>query len=231
MKLYLLKLGVMRKMGAPVPGYLIKTDSGANILVDTGFPRTALADGPIEVAPEHDLVDQLAAVGVSPADVSTVICTHLDPDHSGNHDLFEAAEFVVQRSHYELATSGSVPRLEQSRPRWDLPQLKYRLVDGDCELLPGIELIETSGHITGHQSILVRLPEDGPVLLAADAIPVSVAMDPDNRPIFPFDLDEPAVRESTRKLVDLAERENALIVHGHDGPQWQTLRIAPEYYS
>ena len=45
-----------------------------------------------------------------------------------------------------------------------------------------------------------------------------------------YDLDPDGVRASTRKLVDLARRENALIVRGHDGVQWDTLRRAPEYY-
>lgn len=38
---------------------------------------------------------------------------------------------------------------------------RIRLVDGDTELLPGLELIETSGHVPGHQSVLVRLPKTG----------------------------------------------------------------------
>jgi N-acyl homoserine lactone hydrolase len=29
------------------------------------------------------------------------------------------------------------------------------------ELLPGLELIETSVHVPGHQSVLVRLPKRG----------------------------------------------------------------------
>jgi N-acyl homoserine lactone hydrolase len=43
-------------------------------------------------------------------------------------------------------------------------------VDGDTELLPGLTLLETSGHTPGHQSVLVRLPQTGPVLLAIDAV-------------------------------------------------------------
>ncbi|GLZ33833.1 hypothetical protein Lesp02_60210 [Lentzea sp. NBRC 105346] len=222
MKLHLLRLGVMAKLGAPVPAYLIETDSGENILVDTGFP--AGVEGPIHVGPEHSLLDQLSRIGVS--DVRYVVCSHLDPDHSGNHALFPYAEFVVQRSHYELAVSGEVPRLEQGRSRWDLPHLKYTLVDGDVELVPGVSLIESSGHVLGHQSVLVRLPETGPVLLAIDAIPMSVALDPENRPIFPFDLDGDAVRSSTRKLVDLAARKKALIIHGHDAAQWESLPLS-----
>jgi N-acyl homoserine lactone hydrolase len=40
------------------------------------------------------------------------------------------------------------------------------------------------------------------------------------------------LRASTRKLLDLVTRENvALVVFGHDGTQWQTLKKAPEFYA
>jgi N-acyl homoserine lactone hydrolase len=230
MRLYLLRLGVMTGIQAPIPAYLIRTDDGVNVLVDSGFGPGGVRDERISVEPEHDISALLAGLGVRPADVHYVVCSHLDPDHAGNHVLFGGAEFVIQRAHYELAKSGAVPRIERTRTAWDRPELKYRLVDGDTELLPGIELVESSGHVRGHQSVLVRLPNTGPVLLAVDAIPVSAALSPDDRPVFPFDLDADDVRQSTKKLVELSHREKAFIVHGHDGDQWSTLKLAPEYY-
>ena len=44
-------------------------------------------------------------------------------------------------------------------------------------------------------------------------------------------MDDAATRASTRKLLDLAARENVpLIVYGHDDAQWQMLKTAPAYY-
>lgn len=230
MRLYLMVLGMMKSTQAPVPGYLIQTDAGDNVLVDTGYRPSGNPEEPISVADEHDLRRRLDAIGVRPEDVRHVVCSHFDPDHAGNHDLFPDAEFVVQREHYETARAGSVPRLGFARPHWDAPGLRYKLIDGDQTLLPGIELVESGGHVPGHQSVLVRLPNTGPVLLAIDAIPMAIALDPQQRPVFPFDLDEAELRDSTRKLVAIADRENALIIHGHDAAQWATLRVAPCYY-
>jgi N-acyl homoserine lactone hydrolase len=111
--------------------------------------------------------------------------------------------------------------------------VRWRLVDGDTELLPGVELIESGGHVPGHQSVLVRLPRTGPVLLGIDALPFDMAVfTPENRPVNPFDMDEDATRASTRKLLDLAACEGVrLIVYGHDEAQWRTLKIAPDYYA
>ncbi len=109
--------------------------------------------------------------------------------------------------------------------------MRYRLIDGDTELLPGLRLIETSEHTPGHQSVLVRLPETGPVLLAIDAVPMRHVFTLDRR-AWPTDDDEEQLLASTRKLLDLVEREQVgLVVFGHDGRQWQTLRKAPAWYA
>lgn len=222
----------------PVPGYVIQTDDGVNILVDTGFPchsfdnaRHAPPGIRVEMQAEDFILNRLASIGLSAEDVDVLICTHFDPDHAGNHELFANAELVVQRKHYEAAHSGEHERFACVSEHWNHPALRYRLVDGDVELIPGIELIETSGHVPGHQSVLVRLPETGAVILAIDAIPHSSMLDPETRWVMPLDMDEAGTRASTRKLVELAKRENAtFIVHGHDAQQWATLKHAPRFY-
>ena len=242
MKLFLFLLGLMRAPGvaAPIPvvGYLVQTDDGRNILIDSGFPAAFAGQSiqlpggnTIEVAPGDYVVPRLASIGLSPADVDIVICTHLDADHAGGHAAFADAEFVVQKTNYDVALASDEPRFGSLREEWNRPELRYRLVEGDVELVPGIELIESSGHVPGHQSVLVRLPQTGPVLLAIDAIPHSTMTDADSRWVLPIDMDEAATRRSTRKLVELAARENVkLTIYGHDSDQWATLKHAPIFY-
>jgi N-acyl homoserine lactone hydrolase len=172
------------------------------------------------------IVNRLATIGVRPEDVHTVICTHLDADHAGGHICFPDAEFVVQKTNYELALASDNPRFAALRETWHQPHLRYRMVHGDEVLCPGVELIESSGHVPGHQSVLVRLPQTGPVLLMIDAVPHSTMTDADTRWIMEgYDMDETATRASTRKLVELAKRENvALTIYGHDAGQWATLK-------
>jgi N-acyl homoserine lactone hydrolase len=235
MRLYLFRVGTIHATGAPVAAYLIRTVDGVNVLVDTGYPRIRAgkyrpgSPEPIGLDRGQDIVSQLGGLGLRPEDVHYVVCSHLDPDHSGNHDAFPDAEFVIQKSHYELALSGEVSRLEMTRSAWDRPELKYRLVEGDTELLPGIDLLESDGHIRGHQSVLVRLPRTGPVLLAIDAIPEEAACDPETRRMYPFDLDERAIRDSTARLIALAGELRARIIHGHDAEQWRMLETAPAF--
>ena len=237
MRLYLMVLATTGEQGDPVPGYLIQTDDGVNVLIDTGFSPEMIAmaqqGGPAGqyIRAVFPVTEQLAALGLAPDAIHYLIATHFDPDHAGAHDAFPNAEIVVQREHYRVAKEGDDRRYMMNQAHWDAPGLRYRFVDGDTELLPGIELIETSGHVPGHQSVLVRLPHTGPVLLAIDAINHAGQRDPETRTVAGYDVDEARTRASTRKLRDIVERENVrLVIYGHDRKQWPTLMKAPEYY-
>jgi N-acyl homoserine lactone hydrolase len=217
------------KWPIPYPCYLVQMSDGRHILIDTGWPEDLPARPGLQAG--KNVVEQLALLDLQPADITMLICTHFDLDHAGHHSTFTQAELIVQRQHYELARSG-YPRFASARPMWDHPDLRYRLVEGDTELLPGIELIETHGHVRGHQSVLVRLPHMGPVLLTIDAVTAQSYFTPDRQP-HPLDDDQGGElgRAGARKLIDVAEREQvALVIFGHDGQQWPTLKKTPAYY-
>lgn len=210
--------------------YLVQTSTGKHILIDSGLPADYEQLGAPPAENQKNVLEHLAELGLRPTEIDTVICTHFDVDHAGYHDAFPQAEFIVQRSHYELARGGH-PRLAPARAHWDHPDLRYRLIDGDLELLPGLALIETNGHVTGHQSVLLRLPQTGPVLLAIDAV-VMERLFTRERKAWPTDENEEQLRASTGKLLELVEREQvALAIFGHDGLQWQTLTKAPAWYA
>ncbi|MBI5880123.1 MAG: N-acyl homoserine lactonase family protein [Chloroflexi bacterium] len=233
MRLYLLQYG-LENDGTPFPGYLIRADDGTNILVDTGFPASAVGTHPFPnllVKPEDHVLHQLGLAGLKAADIHTLVCTHFDYDHSGAHDLFTAAECVVQRRHWNLVHSEAMERFDRYRASWNHPVLRYRMVDGDSALVPGVELLDTSGHVTGHQSVLVRLAGVGPVLLAIDAAPRLTQFDSATYEPNPSDMDPAAAQASIQKMKDVIAREGVkLTVCGHDSKQWATLRKAPEYY-
>jgi N-acyl homoserine lactone hydrolase len=226
-RLYLMQVGSMPEYQIPIVCYLVQTDDGKNILIDSGLPEIIPED-------ERDFVngqmvfEQLTTIGLQPDDIDMVISTHYDLDHSGTHGAFTKAKYIVQRAHHEHAPGNA--RFAATRPQWDQPIERIRLVDGDTELLPGLELVETSGHVPGHQSVLVRLPKTGAVLLTIDAVPfresfVRDLADDGSNP------DAEAIRASTNKLLDLVEREKVgLVIFGHEAEQWEKLKKLPEYY-
>jgi N-acyl homoserine lactone hydrolase len=220
-----LELGTVREVGLPIPAYLLRLRDGGHVLVDTGCPRAAIGDPESHflVTEDSHITGRLAALGLRPQDVGTVIVSHLDPDHAGANDEFPHAAFVVQGEQLDHARGSGLYRYEWMREHWDAGPLRYRRIEGDTELLPGLRLIACGGHVPGHQAVLVELPETGPVLLAGDAW--ARGTEPDTRPMSPFDLDEPAVRASQRRLMDVTEERGvALVIHNHDAGQWAGLQ-------
>ena len=178
MRLYLIDLGhcdadkgmvltpgsdVGKRVIIPIVGYLIQTDDGQNILVDSGMHRKHIEDpeatfGGTEFGnylsvlmnPEDDIANRLAELGLKPEDIDILVSTHFHFDHAGNHADFYRSRIVSQREHYEYAKANPAPF---PRDIWDLPQLEYELIDGDMELAPGVQLIKTNGHAPGHMSV------------------------------------------------------------------------------
>ena len=226
-RLYLMQVGSMPEYQIPIVCYLVQTSDGKNILIDSGLPEIIPEDAS-EFENGLDVIAQLASIGLKPDDIDTVISTHYDGDHAGRHAAFTKAQYIVQREHHLDAPTN--PRYATIRSQWDQPMERIRLVDGDTELLPGLELLETSGHVPGHQSVLVRLPKTGKILLAVDAVPFGEGFvrdleDDGSNP------DAEAIRASTNKLLDLVEREKiGMVIFGHDPEQWERLKKLPEYY-
>jgi N-acyl homoserine lactone hydrolase len=217
----------------PVAAYLIRLPDDALALVDTGMNRLHVDDPELTwrgtptvdvlrpvMSPEDSLLYRLAQLDIAPQDIDYVINTHLHFDHAGNNDLLGGATFFVQREQYELA------RGNPSYPNqyWNLPGLSYELVDGERELFAGVRVIPTPGHTPGHQSVLLRLPETGTVILCGDAVYCQQNYDHD---AWDGQADPATARESALRLRTLAEREGARMFYGHDGEQARTMRWAP----
>jgi len=134
----------------PVHGFVV-TSGNAAVLVDTGVggPQQALDDWRVV---NRSVADALAELDLSPADIGLVINTHLHFDHCGQNAVFRHAPFYVQRAELDRARRES----PQLRDWFDFAGARFELLDGDAEVLPGLEVIASPGHTAGHQCVLVR---------------------------------------------------------------------------
>jgi len=171
--------------------------------------------------PESVLLDSLAAAGVTPADVTDLIATHLHFDHTGGMTrpgegadagrlvpTFPAARHHVQRVQLEHAftptpkdrASFLVTRFQPVRDAG-----LFQVVDGAAEIVPGVHVVPVSGHSPGMQIVRVI---DGPIdlLYLADLVPTAAhlpvpwVMAYDNEP-----------------LVTLREKEALVLPHAAAG--------------
>jgi glyoxylase-like metal-dependent hydrolase (beta-lactamase superfamily II) len=149
---------------------LIRTGE-ATILIDTGYgTKGSPRERENFVLEAGDpLIEHLAAAGVTPGQVDTVILTHLHFDHVGGcthlsesgelRPTFPHARHVVQRNEWEDAT-GRAPELRGAYFERDFVPLRNAglidVVEGDVQIAPGITVHLAPGHTHGHQVVLLE---------------------------------------------------------------------------
>jgi glyoxylase-like metal-dependent hydrolase (beta-lactamase superfamily II) len=209
--------------------YLIKHSQGW-LLWDTGLADTvaAMPDGLRPADPRailwrrpKTLAAQLDQLGVKPVDIKYVAVSHSHPDHIGNVELFPQSMLLVQKAEYE-GPAGSPPRFKP-----DLPVTK---LEGDRDVFGdgSVTIIATPGHTAGHQSLLVKLPKTGAVLLSGDTVHFKDNWD--NRRVPSINFSREQTSASMQKIADIIVRDKAQIWINHDKAQRDGQRLSPDFY-
>ncbi len=208
--------------------YLIRSGSEL-VLVDTGIgPRRRPG------FPAGHLDEAIAAAGLSPADITTVVHTHLHADHVGwntfdNQDgkpeiFFPNATFVVQQGEWDywmspemLAHERNQPLRECVEPLRDSGRLK--LVEGEATYGEHLVFISAPGHTPAHVAVgIADGGERGMIIGDASHHPVHVGH-PDWAT--PLDWDSAMAATSRDRLFNRAADENSLVLAGHwSHPGW-----------
>jgi len=217
-------------------GFVVGTDAGEVILIDTGFPQKYAEDAAkatledelgsfgrvLSVTRDNMPGPQLALLGLRKSDVTLMIQSHTHIDHVGDMGGYPQAPILIAAAERALPR----PLYWSGKQKMDWPDADYRLVDGDLTLGPDFEVLHCPGHAPGQLAFLLRLPETGWVLLTSDAI--SRASEIDEKFAGSWDVDQ-AIYHGDR-LMALAAARNATVIFGHSPEQWPTLRKAPEWF-
>jgi glyoxylase-like metal-dependent hydrolase (beta-lactamase superfamily II) len=165
----------------PLPIHLwLVEDDGRRILVDTG-ETAGVRDIPFarfSVRPEDELPAALASIGLTVADVDTVVLTHMHGDHMDGAAhlgdtpvLVHDAELAYARSAFSRLMSRLLHQPIPDGVRWE----PYALADGPFGAFAAsralgdrVRIVATPGHTPGHVSVLCVDDDGRHVLLAGD---------------------------------------------------------------
>lgn len=198
---------------------LVETD-GQRVLLDTG------------IGAGGNLLNALAAEGITPGDIDVVLITHLHLDHIGGAvdangaPVFPNARYLINGTERAFWAAGpelselAVPAEQNDQSRQGaldvlaaLEGVLEEIAPGD-EIAPGVTAIDAKGHTPGH--VAVEINSDGESMLhLVDAVHVPF-LQLDHPDWFMLADNWPAWAVTNRKLLlDRAADENLLVATYH----------------
>jgi glyoxylase-like metal-dependent hydrolase (beta-lactamase superfamily II) len=216
---------------------VLARDGQHTVLIDTGYGGnlTERERDIYAAQPGEPLRESFAALGVSPADVDTLVLSHLHFDHVGGASRREAdgqavlafpnARYVIQAGEWRDATRG-LPELEGSyppqhiEPLVDSPQLEF--IDGDVEIVPGLRAMVTGGHTRCHQALVFESAGQTAIYLG-DLCPTGAHV----RRLWgmAYDVDPLETRRRKPQVLGQAADEGWLVLWDHDPDRWASRLV------
>lgn len=193
----------------------IPADSSVNfftpVLVETGSDKILFDTG---LSPEG-VTAALKAAGHAPEDISTVVLTHMHPDHigglMGDSATFTNAQYVTGKTEFDYWAGAENETFEtKMRPL----ESKTTFVSEGDSVASGITAHDAFGHTPGH--MVFRLESAGQALL--------LAADTTNHYVFSlqhpdwevrFDMDKAKAAETRRRILDMVAVDRIPMIGYH----------------
>ena len=205
--------------------YLLK-HGDEYMLWDTGHSMTAP-----NVAPKVSLVDALARIDVKPDQIKYIGISHFHADHTGQIASFPKATLLIGAREWEAITSPHPPQGANVKPfeSWIKGESKVepQPIDKDVFGDGTVIMLRTPGHTAGHSSLLVKLPQMGPVILTGDAVHFRENYDSVGVPAFNYDRAQTVA--SVERIKKIASNLKATVVIQHDARDIEKLPVFPAF--
>jgi N-acyl homoserine lactone hydrolase len=192
--------------------YLIK-HGNEYMLWDAGHSMTAP-----NVAPKVSIVDQLAQLNVKPEDIKFVGVSHYHADHTGQLPSFAKSTLLVGQGDWDVIMNprpmqgANIPAYEP----WSKGGSKVEPLSLDKDVFGDgrVIILRTPGHTPGHQTLMVRLPQMGAVILVGDLVHFRENYETNGVPT--FNTDRGQTLASIDRLKKIADAHKATVIIQHD---------------
>ena len=224
----------------PVPAFLIVHPKGA-LLWDTGLgdqligrPASETRRGTMGQSVTKPLKEQLTAIGYPPEKINYLGLSHMHFDHVGNANDYSGATWLVQKAERD-SVWGPAPLSAFANPASTaaferLKNSKTQELSGDHDVFgDGVVVIKsTPGHTPGHQSLFVKLPRTGAIVLSGDLYHHQAEHTLKKMPA--REAAEGVTARSRAALESFISASGAQLWIQHDPATWLRLKKAPAFY-
>ncbi len=194
--------------------YLIR--HGNDLMVwDTGLSAALKGEPPQDMGDmvarmNRTLAEQLARLGVKPADVDVLGISHMHPDHTGQAAQFASARLLIGKADFDQ-TKGK----EDPFGGWRTAGKNVTLITADTDIFGdgSVTALHLPGHTPDHLALLVKLP-GGPVLLNGDLYHSADARA--KRGVPPFNTDRAQTLASMDRFEKIAKDTGAKVIIQHE---------------
>lgn len=226
--------GVFSDRGVYPPGhrhltsscYLI-THNGRRLIWDTGFSAKLKGKtqdlGFMVVTLDRTIAEQLAELGLKPADVEMVGVSHNHGDHVGQLPEFTGKPLLVGKADFDAAAG----KKDDPFVAWRAAGQPLTAMSGDQDVFGdgNVVALFLPGHTPGHYGLLVKL-KSGPVLLSGDAAHAREAFQLKAVPTFNTDREQTI--QSMERVEKIAKDTGAKIVIQHEDRDIALLPAFPK---
>lgn len=211
------------RLVVPVGAFLVRTgdrlvllDAGVGAMTDDMFSGGAL-------------LDSLARTGVTPAEIDTIVVSHMHTDHIGWLELDGAPVFANATIRLDPAdwnffvTAAPAHGRRANRMRAIADRVEMLDTDG-VSVAPGITTRSTPGHTPGHTSTVISSGDERLIVLA-DALHCPAQLT-ETEWQFVSDVDPVLAVQTRRQLLRDAETPGTALLPCHF-PGMQSARLVP----
>ena len=210
-----------RKIDLQMMIWLIKGPGGKNILVDTGCYHENVVKGK-GIQNLIKASEAIAKLGLSAADITDVIITHMHWDHADGMDLFPNAKIWIQKDEYVYYTGvawtsegkhgGIEPDDVLTLVKLNIDRRVNQVGGDNVEIIDGIRVYTGGRHTFASQYVGVRTAS-GTVVIASDNMYLYENLEKHAPIAQTFDADSNLKAQD--RMRQIASRPD-LIVPGHD---------------
>lgn len=194
--------------------------------------RLSLPDGQTRDIPlMRSLGEQLTELGYPPSKIRYIALSHYHYDHTANANLFADSTWLVRPVERDAMFATPAPGTTRPDTYARLKNAKTILIETDQYGVFGDDSVVIKfapGHTPGHQMLLLRLKNTGPVLLSGDLYHFPQERTLNRFPVFEFDKDQ--TRRTRLEIDDFLKTTGASLWIQHDSIANGKLRKAPASY-